>query len=73
MDKLDRELVGHKQAYWIETIGTVVHNDDNGLTLPELSCRDVIDDLKSTLGVKQWPLSKTPLSNVIEVTGIYVT
>ena len=70
IDKLDRELVGHKHAYLIKTIGMVLHNDDYGLTLPELSCRDIIDEVKGELGLKQWPLTKGKMSNVIEVTGL---
>ena len=48
----------------------VLHNDDYGLTLPELSCRDIIDEVKGELGLKQWPLTKGKMSNVIEVTGL---
>lgn len=70
IDKLDKELIGYKPAYLVNDVRMILHNDDNGAALPELSCRDIVDELKSNLGVKQWPPIKKPLANIVDVTGL---
>ena len=69
IDNINAELIGHKPAFLFEAIGTILYDDDQGQNFPNILCKDLIDELKSTLGVKVWPAEKQ-LSNVVDVTSL---
>ena len=67
--KVYEELLSNKSAFLIYDIDVVLYEDGSGQSLPNWNCKDLTNEIKRALEIKNWPDSKEN-GNVINVSSL---
>ena len=59
-----------KSAFLLDEIRTVLYDNEDGQIIGNISCADIVNEIRKSRDLKVWPEPSKPLENVIDVSSL---